>query len=258
MGLGMARAMARDGIDVKGFDIRPAGEFGDFADRMAPDIWDFAADRHVILSVVRDIAQTEELLFDDQAVLSRAPELRYLVICSTLSPRYFADLASRLPGGVALIDAPMSGAQVAADEARLSFMLGGDQSQIDELKPIFYAMGQHIHHMGATGAGMTAKVLNNFVAASSVTATRQALDWADDLGLDPAKLMALMHDSSGQTWFGSNFDRIEFARDGCNPANTLGILKKDVESCLDAIDPAQHAGLPQAIVDAVAALKPRG
>ena len=257
MGLGMARAMARAGIDVTGFDIRAASEFGDFADRMVADAGAFASDRQVILSVVRDIAQTEALLFDDQAILGRAPELRYLVICSTLSPRYFAELAGRLPAGLALIDAPMSGAQVAADEARLSFMLGGAEADLDVLEPMFRAMGTKLHRMGASGAGMKAKVLNNFVAASSVTATRRVLDWAAELGLDEGRLMALMHDSSGQTWFGSNFDLIEFANAGCEPDNSLGILRKDVASCLDAIDPENHAGLPETILQAVADLKPR-
>ena len=257
MGLGMARAMARAGIDVIGFDIRLASEFGDFAERMVPDPEEFVADRHVVLSVVRDIAQTEALLFDEQAILMRAPALRYLVVCSTLSPRYLADLGARLPSDLTMIDAPMSGAQVAADEARLSFMLGGSQDDLNQLMPMFQTMGRHLHIMGGSGAGMTAKVLNNFVAASSVTATRQALDWAQDLGLDQSRLMALMHDSSGQTWFGSNFDLIEFANDGCDPGNSLGILKKDVDSCLDAVDPADHQGLPNAIRDAVASLRPR-
>jgi len=66
MGLGMARAMARAGLHVTGFDIRPVAEFGELSDRMAPDAGAFAADRQVILSVVRDVAQTEALLFDEQ------------------------------------------------------------------------------------------------------------------------------------------------------------------------------------------------
>ncbi len=82
------------------------------------------------------------------------------------------------------------------------------------------------------------------------------LDWADDFGLDRQRLLALMHDSSGQSWFGSNFDRIEFARDGCDPANSIGILKKDIESCLDAVGPEARHGLPEAILDAIAGLRP--
>jgi len=254
MGLGMARAMARAGLDVTGFDVRPAREFGDFAGRMIAGPAAFAADREVILTVVRDVDQTEDLLFRRQAVLSHARALGWLVVCSTLSPRYVDGLRARLPEGVALVDAPMSGAQIAADEARLSFMLGGAEHDLDRLTPMFRTMGPKLHRMGGPGMGMRAKVLNNFVAALSLIGTRQVLDWARDLGVDPDRLRALMHDSSGQTWFGSGFEAIEFARDGYDPENTIGIIKKDVESCLDAVD--EVPALAEALVQAIAALKP--
>ena len=256
MGLPMARGLARAGLDVTGFDIRPPAEFGDFAPRMVVEPAAFAADREAIITVVRDIDQTEDLLFRRQAILSHARRLRWLVISSTLSPRYLADIAPRLPAGATLVDAPMSGAQVAAEEARLSFMLGGAGSDLDALEPVFRAMGKRLHRMGPTGAGMTAKVLNNFVAACSTIGTRWVLERAAELGVERERLLALMHDSSGQTWFGSNFDRIEFARDGYHPENTIGILKKDVESCLDTVAPPTRAGLPEAVVAALAGLRP--
>ena len=256
MGLGMARALHRAGFDVTGFDVRPTEQFGDFAAHMVPDPQAFAADREAIITVVRDTAQTEALLFDEQAILATARP-RWLIVSSTLSPRYFADLVTRVPDGIQVIDAPMSGAQIAADQARLSFMLGGKAPDLDALMPVFRAMGPKLHRMGGLGAGMTAKVLNNFVAVTSVAAVRQALEWADDLGLQQDLLLALMNDSSGQTWFGSNFDAIEFSSDGYDPENTVGILKKDVESCLDATDPEGNADLPQAVISAIAALRPR-
>ena len=251
MGLGMARALQRADFDVIGFDVRPTAEFGDFADWMQPDPAAFASERDVILSVVRDVDQTEDLLFRDQAILTAANNLKYLVICSTLSPRYLAELSTRLPNNLHVIDAPMSGAQIAADEARLSFMLGGAQADLDALEPMFRAMGPKLHRMGGPGAGMTAKVLNNFVAACGVAGTRQVSEWANDLGVDRARLFALMNDSSGQNWFVSNFEDIEFSRDGYDPDNTIGILKKDVESCLDAIPADKRAGLPEALIDAI-------
>lgn len=255
MGLGMARAMARAGYDVTGFDVRPTVEFGDFADRMTKDPGRFATDREVIFTVVRDIDQTEDLLLRKQAILSRAPPLKYLVISSTLSPRYLADLRTRLPRDLAVVDAPMSGAQIAADEARLSFMLGGADADLDALDPVFRTMGSKIHRMGGPGAGMTSKVLNNFVAACGVAGARQAIDWSADLGIDRERLFALMHDSSGQNWFVSNFEDIEFSRDGYDPENTIGILKKDVESCLDAVDPETRPGLPESVVSAIAGFR---
>lgn len=256
MGLPMAQSLAKAGLDVQGFDIRPAEEFGDFASHMNTDITEFA-NRDAILTVVRDIAQTEALLFDEQALLKQPKLPRYLVICSTLSPRYVKELSARVPDGVRLVDAPMSGAVIAAEEARLAFMIGGNKADIDALWSGFEAMGKHLHIMGGYGTGMTSKVLNNFVAAASTTATRKVLDWADELGVDPVKQLALMHVSSGQTWFGSNFEAIEFARHGYETDNSIGILRKDVESMLDAVDEAGRDGLPSAILSEISNLKPR-
>lgn len=257
MGLPMARALARAGDDVRGFDVRPVSEFGEFAGQMEPDPAAFAAHAQVLFTVVRDQRQTDDLLFDSQALLRRDHDVRLLAISSTLSPRYIHGLGARLPAGFRLVDAPMSGAAVAAEEARLSFMLGGCDADLDALDPYLRAMGTRFHRMGGMGAGMTAKVLNNFAAASSAVVVRRILDWADRLGVDERRLLAQMHDSSGQTWFGSGFDRIEFARDGYDTENTIGILKKDVESALGALEPGEREGLPEAVIDALLALRPR-
>lgn len=256
MGLPMAMALRKGGVEVYGFDVRPVSDFGDFADRMIPDPRAFAQRCQVVFTIVRDRKQTDDLLFDDQALLAGPNGIETLVVCSTLSPRYLTSLRARVPKGITLIDAPMSGAVVAAEEARLSFMLGGDEDRLDALQPLLDKMGTRFHRMGGFGAGMTAKVLNNFVAASSVTAVRQVLDWTDELGVDRARLLALMHDSSGQTWFGSNFDAIEFSRDGYDPDNTIGILKKDVESTLDAVGANPDDGLQAAILRYLAEMKP--
>jgi len=249
----MAQALHAAWIKVHGFDVRPVSEFGEFSSRMIVDAQDFSSRCHVVLTVVRDQSETDALLFEDQAILRRPHAIETLVICSTLSPRYVRALRDRVPPDVTLIDAPMSGASIAAEERRLSFMLGGETAALDALHPVFAAMGTKFHRMGDFGAGMTAKVLNNFVAASSTVAVRQSLAWAAELGVDRDRLLTLMHDSSGQTWFGSNFDAIEFAQHGYAPENTIGILKKDVESALDAV--ADRSAFSDAVITALTNLK---
>jgi len=256
MGLPMARVMARSGIDVHGFDIRARGEFGDFAERMIEDPVKFANSCQVLFTVVRDADQTDKLLFEDQALLNIPNTIETLVISSTLSPSYLASVKARAPASVTLIDAPMSGAAVAADEANLSFMLGGETVDLDELQPLFYALGTRFHRMGSFGSGMTAKVLNNYVAAATVVANRQVFEWADQLGIEREALRALMHDSSGQTWFGSKYNTIEFARDGYDDDNSIGILKKDVECCIDSVAGDLNENLNAAILDRLSNMKP--
>lgn len=78
-------------------------------------------------------------------------------------------------------------------------MLGGADTVLDRHQPLFDLMGRRCHRMGAFGQAAATKVLNNLVTASSVAATRTALAWADALGVPEERLLALMHDSSGQT-----------------------------------------------------------
>ncbi|MEL7179762.1 MAG: NAD(P)-binding domain-containing protein [Pseudomonadota bacterium] len=246
MGLGMLRSMQRAGFAARGFDVRSIDGVGD-------DVADFVAGLTTLITVVRGTVETDALLFDDQAIIAHAPTLQRIVISSTLSPRYTKALRARVPAHIALIDAPMSGAQVKAEAGTLTFMTGGPAEPI---APLLDAMGAQIHHMGDFGTGMTAKVLNNLLAASHTAMTRLVLDWADAEGVDEDKLLALINTASGQNWLASGFEEIEFARDGYDAENTIGILVKDVASALD-IAPDDNTALPLAVQDSIRGLKPR-
>lgn len=257
MGQPMLEALRACGFDASGFDIRSPESYGVFKTAMSDDVHEFAKDLTTLISVVRDIDQTEDVLFGEQNLVSRAHGLQNIIISSTLSPRYVRALRERVPAHVTLVDGPMSGAAIAAAERRLSFMLGGSKGDLDLLYPLFQAMGKSLHHMGPFGSGMTAKVLNNLLAASSTAMTRLVLDWADELGLEEENLLALIEQSSGQNWLASGFNDIEFARDGYALDNSIGILEKDVRSALDAAPKSAQIALPEAVMEAIRALKPR-
>ncbi|MCB1341889.1 MAG: NAD(P)-dependent oxidoreductase [Pseudooceanicola sp.] len=256
MGAGMLAALRRAGFDAKGFDVRPPAGFGTLAPHVTDEPAAFTQGLRTLLTVVRDIAQTDDVLFGAQG-FAATPGLERIIVCSTLSPRYVLSLRDRVPARITLIDAPMSGAQIAADEARLSFMLGGSEADLDAAQPLFAAMGRHFHRMGGYGAGMQAKVLNNLLAAANTAMTRLVLDWADDAGLDEDALLRLIATSSGQNWFAAGFETIEFARDGHDPENTIGILVKDVASALDAAPEGADTALPRTIQMALRNLKAR-
>ena len=259
MGLPMAQALLHAGYEVWGLDVRPVDEFGSFRSRMLDDAAEFARRVEVVISVVRDAAQTRELCFDHQALFMRGEHPKTLIVSSTLSPRFMPELRDRLPADVTLVDAPMSGAPHAARHRRLSFMLGGPDGALDRLTPLFEAMGQHLFRLGPLGAGMTAKILNNYVASASVVAVRRAYARARELGADLDALRPVMMASSGSTWFGDHFHDIDWSREGYETRNTIGILEKDVLSGLDAMRGAVRA-LPDAfdaaLLDAIRALEP--
>lgn len=253
----MLQALCDAGYNCQGFDVRPLGEFRDCTAPVTNSISKFSQGLNLLITVVRDVEQTEDVLFGRQNLLAAATDLRWIIISSTLSPRYVKDLRSRIPAHIHLIDAPMSGAQIAAREKRLSFMLGGSVAELTKLRPLFAAMGKFFHHMGPFGAGMSAKVLNNLLAASNTAMTRLVLDWGDQAGLDEEQLLALIQTSSGQNWFATGFEDIEFARDGLTDDNSIGILVKDVASALDSAPVGSEVSLPNSVAAALLQLKSR-
>ena len=86
--------------------------------------------------------------------------------------------------------------------------------------------------------------------------TRLVLDWADAQDVDERKLLDLIHGASGQNWLASGFEEIEFARDGHDPENSIGILDKDVAAALDIAGDADTT-LPRAVRHAIQKLRPR-
>ena len=235
MGLPMARALLRAGFGVKGFDVRPIDEFDDFKDHMMESAGDFASAVDIIISVVRDKQQTLDLYFEDQAIFKQPDYPKACLLASTVSPRFINELPDKIPDDVQFFEIPMSGAPIAAEEERLSFMIGADEETAAPYRPLLDVMGRDLHFLGGLGKGMTCKVLNNFVAASSVAAVRQVLSEAANLNVSPHQLLDVMKSSSGGTWFGDNFESISWATEDYDPANTMGIIEKDINALLDVL-----------------------
>lgn len=259
MGLPMAERLHAAGFEVWGHDVRPTDDFGEFAERMLMDAGEFARRCDVVISVVRDVQQTRDLLFGEQGLATRDERPSTLVVSSTVSPRFIRELAAELPNDMAFMDAPMSGAPYRARTGELSFMLGGPSDVVEALMPLFQEMGSEHFRMGDVSMGMTTKVLNNYCAAASVVATRRVMKMAESLDLDKRSLLAVMKQSSGSNWFANNIDLIDWSKEGYDKTNTMGIVEKDVNSALDAIsksDDLESWPLDEAILDALRRIEP--
>lgn len=250
----MAQAMHQGGIPVRGFDTNRAGDFGDLD--VTSDPIAFGKGLTTLFCVVPGEVETNALLFDEQDILSHAPLLDTLVICSTLRPAAIHEIRARLPSDIRLLDAPLSGDAVSARERGLSFMVGGVQSHLDDVMIHLGCMGEDIHHIGPLGAGMTAKALNDMVAAAATVATRTALEWGRDTGLDQDRLLRALCDNSGQTWFGSNFDTLPHARDGYAMQNPIAALAEDVANAASAAPKDASTTLPETLIRLIREMKP--
>ena len=86
--------------------------------------------------------------------------------------------------GVHSVDAPVSGGDVGAREARLSIMIGGDKEVVEALRPCWQAMGKTIVHQGGPGAGQHTKMVNQILIASDMIGVCEALLYGYKAGLD--------------------------------------------------------------------------
>ena len=235
MGLPMLKSMLSKNIDAKGYDIERKTSLLDLGKDFITSKKTFLDDRNIIISVVRDASDTAELCQGNNGLFEQQSS-KVLIIASTLSPKFVMDLRSKAPKNITIIDAPMSGATIAAREARLTFMVGCEKVFFNYIEPLLGVMGARINHIGNYGSGMMVKVLNNFIAASSVVSVRHVLHQAQKFELDIDALFKTIDTSSGQTWFGTNRADIEWFKENFENDNTMGILKKDVEAYVDSFE----------------------
>ena len=148
-----------------------------------------AAQAEVTIIMVSDTHDVKQVLFAEGGVAEGAQPGSVVVDMSTISPtatqRYAERLAQR---GVAMLDAPVSGGDVGAINATLSIMVGGKPDVFERVKPLFEALGKNIVLVGDHGAGQVAKACNQIVVAVTIEAVAEALTFARQSGVDPAKV----------------------------------------------------------------------
>lgn len=186
--------------------------------RVAASPFEAAAD--IVLTVLPDLSHVESLLPGEEGLIAgwtaRNIAQPILVVHGTVSPGAVAAFGERMlrEHGVRVLDAPVSGGTVGAENGTLSIMVGGDQDALRSVTPAFQFMGSTIRHMGPGGSGALAKACNQIVVASTVTAVSEAMLLARGGGLDPSVMLELLRgglaDSEvlrqkGHRWIDGNF-----------------------------------------------------
>jgi 2-hydroxy-3-oxopropionate reductase len=153
----------------------------------------------IIFTMVPDTPDVEAVLFGEAGVAAglkkSAGKARKVVIdLSSISPiatKTFAQKINLL--ACDYLDAPVSGGEVGAKNATLSFMVGGEEHVFERIKPLFELMGKNITLVGGNGDGQIAKVANQIIVALNIEAVAEALVFAAKAGADPARVrQALM------------------------------------------------------------------
>lgn len=172
---------------------------------------------------------------------------RIFIDCSTIDPsssRAVAASVAQARQGT-FVDAPMSGGVVGAAAGTLTFMLGTETALVPRIEPTLLRMGRRVLHCGAQGAGLSAKLANNYMLAISNIATAEAMNLGIRWGLDPKVLAGVINVSTGRCWPSEVNNPVkgvvETAPAGRDYAGGFGIglMKKDLKLAMVA---AREAG----------------
>jgi len=201
MGTPMAGHLLKAGHKVICYDVMPAGiervvAFGAEAGASAQDV---ANKSEVVISMVPDSPDVEKVYLSEDGVLAGAKPGTLLIDMSTISPVTAKAVAlAAADKGCPMLDAPVSGGDVGAKEARLSIMVGGEQADFDQAVPIFELMGTPTL-CGPSGAGQTVKACNQIQVALNFIGMAEALVLGAKAGVDPEIILKVLSAGYAQT-----------------------------------------------------------
>jgi 3-hydroxyisobutyrate dehydrogenase len=192
MGLPMTSRLVAAGHNVYVCDLDSdkmiaAGKVGAKAAKHPAEVAERA---EIVFLCLTDGAAVEAVVFGSNGIASVQGPQKVVVDLSSIHPDSTRAMAARLKAanGMAWIDAPVSGGPKGAAEGTLAVMAGGQEAEIERVRPYVLAMGQRLTRMGEVGAGQTTKLCNQIIAACSMVVLAEATRLAVDAGIDAARL----------------------------------------------------------------------
>ena len=160
---------------------------------VADTIEELARRSDVVITMLPGPPEVEAVYAGDGGLLDGMGSGTLLVDMSTSSPGLASRLAAMaLERGIGMLDAPVSGGDVGAEEGTLSIMAGGEEEAFQKAKPLFEAMGETVVHVGESGAGQVTKAANQVVVALVLEAVSEALVLGSGAGVDPGKVIDVL------------------------------------------------------------------
>ena len=269
MGAPMAQNLARKahalGRRIRVFDQSPAAAaLCREAGAEVADSLDAVLDgADIVFSMVPAGPDVKALMLDAGGVLDKAAPGALLVDSSTIDVATAQEVAAAAKArGFRMIDAPVSGGVTGAENATLTFMVGGDAADLDTVRPQLEAMGAKVVHCGPSGMGEAAKICNNMVTGIATVAVAECYAIGQGLGLDPKILYDVVSTSSGQTAQGTNSPPVAGLAPNASsnrdfaPGFTVALMLKDLrlaQAAAKQVGQASPAGALAAELYAMAA-----
>jgi 3-hydroxyisobutyrate dehydrogenase len=190
---------------------------------------ELAARSDIVITMVPNGAVVQSLLEGEDGLLRGLRAGTLLLDTSSSEPWLTEATGRRLAAaGVAMVDAPVSGAEWGAQAAELVFMCGGDAGDLERVRPLLDCMGKAVFHLGPLGAGHAMKCLNNLVTALNFLAVSEGLAIGKRYGLDPAAMVDVLDRSTGMSWISQTHIRQRVISRSFDDPFKLALMLKDI------------------------------
>ena len=197
MGGRIVRRLVDAGFVVLGSDAVP-GRAEACGAQAARSLAEVAEQSNIVLMSLPDSHVVEAVVQGKEGLLRNAKAGQIYVDLSTASVNSTQRIAQSFADmGASYIDAGISGGAAAAEKGTLTLMVGGNATVVDSLKEVFAPFSTKVAYMGASGAGHTTKLLNNFLNAVSLAASAEVMVAGKKAGLDLHLLLDVLNSSSG-------------------------------------------------------------
>jgi 2-hydroxy-3-oxopropionate reductase len=171
----------------------PMDELAALGARKGTSPQDVAAQSDVVITMLPDSPDVEQVALGPNGIMEGIRPGSIYVDMSTISPKVAVRLAEvGREKGVRVLDAPVSGGDVGAQQGTLSIMVGGDEATFQEVLPIFQVLGKNITLCGGPGAGQTVKACNQILVGVTIAGVAEALVLGAKAGVDPAKIVQVL------------------------------------------------------------------
>ena len=196
MGAPMAKNLAKNGLDVLGYDTDNSIKLPEIT--MMPSIPTLLNEVDIVFTMLPSGLIVKEIV--DEFINNFNPKST-LIDCSTIDVKTTKEVCQALGNKkIHMLDAPVSGGVQGAKSGSLTFMVGGSRDDFDKLRFLFEYMGSRSVYCGKNGSGQTAKICNNMILGVTMIATCEAFALADKLELDREAMFDVVSTSSGYSW----------------------------------------------------------
>ena len=200
MGKGMSINLSKSNYNVIGYDIEVNRyKFLEGHNiKFVQNIKSLVEDSEIIITMLPNGKIVKKVWME---VLKYANEGQYLIDCSTIDVETSIFIQTEgMKKGILTLDAPVSGGVIGADNASLTFMVGGKDKTYNDTSFLFDVMGKKSILCGGIGAGQSAKICNNMLLATTMVAVGESFKLGEKLGLDLNKLFEVLSTSTGSCW----------------------------------------------------------